>query len=219
MTDPILGVVFDLDGTLLDSLNEIATPANTTLEKAGYPTHPVAAYKQFVGDGARMVLTRALPEAVRADESIVEPLVADFLLGYQEVSGKIARPYDGIAEMLDGLLARGIRLFILSNKPHPFTLSCVESQLSAWDFEIIFGARETVPKKPDPAGAIEIAELARIPAGRFLYLGDTPVDMETARSAGMVAVAAEWGFRSKEELLAAGADHVITHPTELLNLL
>jgi phosphoglycolate phosphatase len=213
------GVVFDLDGTLIDSLTEIATATNQILEEAGHPTHPVDAYKYFAGYGARILIERAAPPEVAADADKLNSLLERFLVLYRHLTGSIARPFDGIPEMLSALTEKGLKLYVLSNKPHEPTRECVAALLPHWNFDMILGARENVPVKPDPAGAIEILETTGIRGKEMLYLGDTSVDMETAKGAGMVPVGVLWGFRGKEELEQSGARHLIAHPMELLELL
>lgn len=213
------GVVFDLDGTLIDSLEEIATAANRILGEAGLPTHPTSAYKHFVGNGSRILMERAAPPEVVANPDTFNALLKRFLSFYHGLSGTIARPYEGIPELLTALTDRGITLYVLSNKPHEATRGCVEALLPHWPFQLVLGARESVPVKPDPTGALEIIGTSGIPGPAMLYLGDTAVDMVTALGAGMVPVGVLWGFREKEELVKSGARHIIAHPLELLPLL
>lgn len=217
MPSSFSAAVFDLDGTLLDSLADIANAANRVLQMHGFPTHPVAAYRDFVGSGVSVLLERVLP-ADRCGEDVIAACAADFGQAYQQGWNIETRPYEGVAEMLDALTADGVRMAVLSNKPDHFTQLCVSEYLSAWPFEFVAGHRDDIPRKPDPAGAIKIVEQFKLPAERFLYLGDTPVDMQTARLSGMFAVGAAWGFRPAEELERAGADVVIRHPSEFVAL-
>jgi len=219
MTQNIKGVVFDLDGTLIDSLEEIATATNRTLEASGYPTHPIDAYKYFAGHGARVLMERAAPQEVVADTGQFEPLLERFLALYHQLTGTIAHPYEGIAELLTALTEKGLKLFVLTNKPHASAGECVKGLMPHWAFTQILGARDNVPKKPDPAGAFEILETTGIKGEEMLYLGDTAVDMKTASGAGMVPVGVLWGFRERKELEESGARHLISHPLELLELL
>ena len=209
-------VLFDLDGTLLDSVADIAHAANEVLGNLELPTHPADAYRHFIGDGVAMLFRRALP-ADEQDVALVDRCVADFRGTYARTWDVRTRPYDGIPELLDALTARGVPLALLSNKPEEFTRKCAERFLDRWPFRAVVGQREGVPPKPDPAGAVAIAGRLEIPAERFLYLGDTAVDMKTATGAGMRPIGAAWGFRPVEELWSAGAAAVIDHPGELLN--
>lgn len=210
-------VVFDLDGTLLDTLDDIANAANDVLNSAGYPTHPIAAYRQFVGDGVAMLFQRALPATSR-DRNVIERCAERFHDTYEQHWDDRTRPYDGIPELLDRLTELKLPLAVLSNKPHAFTERCVARFLARWEFQAVFGQRENVPRKPDPAAAQEIAASLSIPPDSIVYLGDSNVDMQTARAAGMYAIGAAWGFRSAAELHEAGAELVIESPEELLRL-
>jgi len=214
----VRAVLFDLDGTLLDSLADIALAANAVLGDLDQPTHPLEAYRHFIGDGVAMLFRRALP-VDQLEVALVDRCVADFRGAYAESWDVRTRPYDGIPELLDALTARGVALAILSNKPDDFTHKCAQRFLDRWPFRAVIGQREGVLPKPDPAGAIEVARRLAIPADQFLYLGDTAVDMQTAARSGMRPIGAAWGFRPAEELWSGGAAAVIEHPGELLAIL
>jgi phosphoglycolate phosphatase len=215
---PFHAVLFDLDGTLLDTLDDIGNAMNRVLAQNGFPTHPIDAYRYFVGDGAHMLIYRALPETDRG-ETTLRRCLEGFLEDYARNWKVMTKPYEGIPEMLAELTACGLKTAILSNKPHAFSEQCVAEFLSSWRFDIVIGQRNNFPRKPDPAGALEIAEFLAIPAANFLYLGDSAVDMQTAVSASMFPVGALWGFRSADELKQNGARALIDHPLKLLNLL
>ncbi|MHC1742284.1 MAG: HAD family hydrolase [Syntrophobacteraceae bacterium] len=208
-------VVFDLDGTLLDSLNDLANSMNAVLSQNGFATHDVPTYNQMVGDGVRMLVTRALPELHRNDET-VETLVSEMREEYGHRRLENTRPYPQIPQLLDALAARHIRMAILSNKPHEATRAVVAALLPAWRFDAVQGESPETPRKPDPTGALRIASRLDIPPEQFLYLGDTDTDMKTANSAGMFAVGVLWGFRGREELMAHGARLLIDAPLQLL---
>jgi phosphoglycolate phosphatase len=213
------GAVFDLDGTLLDSLADIAAAANRALELLGYPTHREADFAQFVGEGAQMLFRRCLPEAVGVDPGSVAKAVATFKSTYEEEWNQRSRPYEGIDRLLDGLVARGVALAVLSNKPDAFTQKCVSHYFGKWEFRAVHGEREGVPRKPDPTGAILIARELGIRPDGFLYIGDTATDITTACGAGMRAVGVSWGFRPVSELEEAGAEIVVDQPGEILGLI
>src|SRR3954466_1982336 len=177
-------VLFDLDGTLLDTLEDIAQAANDVLTGLGLTTHPTGAYPPFIGDGVAMLFRRALPPD-RVEPDTVDRCVAGFEKTYGRSWNVRTRPYDGVPELLDDLAARGLGLAVLSNKPDGFTRLCAAAYLAPWPFRAVVGQRDGVPRKPDPAGALEIAGRLGVPVERFLYVGDTAVDMETARRAGM----------------------------------
>ena len=210
--------IFDLDGTLLDTLEDLADSGNEMLETQGFPTHPTDAYRIFVGDGVRVLMERILPTEAQNEQTISECMAV-----YQEIYARRwnakTRPYDGIPEMLDELAKRGLKLAVLSNKPHQATLQCVTELIGGWPWKIILGMRDGVPKKPDPAGALEIVEHLGIPPKNCLYLGDTSTDMKTANAAGLHAVGVLWGFRDRSELVENGAEIVIERPEQLLSLL
>ena len=210
--------LFDLDGTLLDTLEDLADTANRVLADAGLPTHPVAAYRYFVGDGLSTLIQRILPDD-HNDEQKIKELSLKFKAEYKESWNGKTCIYTGITTMLDSMAARGMALCVLSNKPDEFTKLCVNSLLGKWDFASVLGQREGLEKKPDPAGAIETAKLLGIAPADWLYLGDTATDMHTAIGAGMYPVGALWGFREADELRQAGAETLVQHPHDVLELL
>jgi phosphoglycolate phosphatase len=209
-------VIFDLDGTLVDSLADIAESMNTVLVSMGFPAHPLADYRRFVGDGMAMLARRVLP-ADRVDDATVEECVARLRKVYAGRATQRTAPYDGIPELLGGLASRGIRMAVLSNKPHDLTVKLVQQLFPRSPFEAVFGERPGIPRKPDPAGALEIAAMLGLDPSDFLYVGDTPTDVATARAAGMCAAGASWGFRDAEELTAAGAPVIVKSPAEVMD--
>lgn len=212
-------IVFDLDGTLLDTIQDLANSMNSVLSMYGYPTHPVEKYHYFVGNGMVNLVKSALPQEVVANESDLTKYIEAYREEYNKRWDDTTRAYEGVPELLDELTKRGIKMAILSNKPDNFTHLTVAKLLPNWKFDIIYGERPSVPRKPDPAGALEIAEILNIPVKEFLYLGDSGVDMETANAAGMYAVGALWGLREADELQASGARTLIGKPEELIKLL
>lgn len=214
------GVIFDLDGTLLDSLTDIADCANEALEKMGFPIHPVADYRYFVGDGVRTLMERILPENARKDPQALAQTLQLYVDAYAVGWDRKTRPYPGIPELLDTLTARGVKKAVFSNKPAECTARCVEKLLASWTFEEVVGQKDgVIPKKPDPAGGLWIMERWGAKPEEILYVGDTATDMETAQNAGFVSVGVTWGFRPEEELRDAGARFIIHLPMELAPLL
>jgi phosphoglycolate phosphatase len=211
-------VLFDLDGTLLDTLEDIADSVNTVLHRIGFPGHSLEEYKYFIGDGVEHLASRALPEGQR-DAASVDGMVVAVREEYNRRWADKTRPYEGVPELLDALTARGVKMAVLSNKPDDFTRLTVSRLLPRWRFDAVVGAQPNGPYKPDPAAAIEIADRLGVPPGEFVYLGDGDADMKTAVAAGMYPVGALWGFRSRGELTAGGAKEVIEHPTDLIRLL
>ncbi len=210
--------LFDLDGTLLDTLADLANSTNGVMRENGWPEHPQAAYRHFVGDGLEMLIRRAIPDSAISDAT-VQQAMQQFNEIYVDHWADAAKPYDGVDQMLKGLADAGIILAVLSNKPHAFTKECVAGLLSDHRFAEVCGVRDDGIRKPDPTNALRIADRLGFRLDEFLYLGDTNTDMQTARAAGMFAVGATWGFRDEAELRAAGADHIIHHPSAFLDLL
>ena len=207
-------ILFDLDGTLLDTLDDLADAANRILAQDGLPTHPRSAYRHFIGDGSRMLVTRAIPEDHRTPERI-EDYLTRFKADYSRHWKTATQPYPGIQNLLDDLMQRDIPRAVVTNKPHAFAERCVHHFFPETPFQIIWGQKEGIPLKPHPLPALETAKHLRVAPRECLLLGDSGVDMATARVAGMLPIGAAWGFRSTDELLNAGAAHIIQNPQEI----
>jgi phosphoglycolate phosphatase len=218
MSNQYQAVVFDLDGTLLNTLQDLAESVNQGLRALGLATHEVAAYKYFLGEGREEMVTKALPPGQRNPATIQQMVdrVNDY---YNRHWRDNTRPYPGIPELLDNLVAKGLILTIFSNKPQEFTSLSVDGLLGRWSFARVLGASASVPKKPDCSAALRMAAELGLKTSDFVYLGDSGIDMLTARRAGMYAVGALWGFRDRRELLENGAQALIEKPDELLRLL
>jgi len=208
-------VIFDLDGTLLNTLDDLADSMNAVLAKNRLPSHPVSDYKQFVGDGIEMLVRRALPFEV-ADENELGRFVKAMKDEYACRWALKTRPYPGIPEMLEAFAAAGFAMAVLSNKPDDASRHIIETFLPDVPFRHVIGATPQRPKKPDPAAALEIAERLCIPPARVIFMGDTSIDMRTARAAGMFPLGVLWGFRGAEELIAAGAKLLVSEPISLI---
>lgn len=210
-------MIFDLDGTLVDSLEDLADSMNGILERHGFPTHDPGTYKRFIGRGMRNLVSRALPPG--AGEEMITLSHGLMLEEYGRNCTNKTRPYDGIADMLDGLAARGIRTAVFSNKSDELTKKVAAALLWNWRFEALVGSGAGYPEKPDPSGALAISRQMGIGPGDIIYAGDSGIDMETAKNAGMYAVGVLWGFREKEELLSNGAEHLLAYPADMLGIL
>jgi len=211
-------VLLDLDGTLLNTLEDIGNAANRVLAIQGFPIHPLDSYRELIGEGAVRLITRVLPKEKR-DADTVQTCLEAYLNDYGQNWNIKTKPYVGVPEMLDALVARELKLAVLSNKPEEFTQKCVRELLPNWTFDVVIGTSDRIPSKPCPAGALEIVNRMSIFPEEFLYLGDTGVDMRTAIAARMFAVGALWGFRGREELQREGAQFLIEQPLEILGLL
>lgn len=211
-------VLFDLDGTLLNTIDDLSNSMNAILKNAGLPTHETEQYKLFVGNGVRSLVSRSLPEQYRNAETI-DAFTSSMRKEYSKRWNENTHPYEGVPELLDELKINNIKMAILSNKSDEFTKQIAKSLLPGWKFSVVFGERASVPRKPDPSAALEIAEMMGLEPKDFLYLGDSDTDMETANSAGMYAIGALWGFRNSNELIEAGAKAVIEHPMDLIKYL
>jgi len=210
-------VIFDLDGTLLDTLEDIADALNAVLVSLGFPAHDIQSYKKMVGAGVENLIMQVLPEGHRNAE-MVDECVGLVKEQYRIHGFKKTKPYDGIPKLLEELSKKGIKLAVLSNKPHENVLQQVKHFLHDARFEIVWGERPTIPPKPDPAAAFDIARYMGVEPGECIFIGDSDIDMQTAVNAKMYAVGAQWGFRTAEELLANGAEQILKKPIDLLEI-
>ncbi len=221
-------LIFDLDGTLADSIADIGAAMNAVLVELGLTPHDANTYKTFVGEGAEHLVRRAVRAAQHLDWRVVDDgalpsslveLCEAYRQQYAKLEHQGSRPYEGIAEMLDGVVASGRRMAVLSNKRDDFTKHLVAQAFGRWKFVDVRGEREGVPRKPDPTAAFELALELNVLPERIGFVGDTPIDVKTAKAAGMISIAALWGFRSRDELERAGAAHFLERPASLLQLL
>jgi phosphoglycolate phosphatase len=207
--------IFDLDGTLLNTLEDLADSMNRVLERNRLPTHELAAYKYFVGDGIDVLVQRALPFQV-AGEHELQRFVQEMKSEYARRWLSRTQPYPGIPELLSAFEAAGVITAVLSNKPGDASQAIVKALLPDAVFKIVVGATPQRPKKPNPSAALEIAARFNIPPQDFLFIGDTPIDMQTACAAGMFPLGVLWGFRTAEELTAAGAKMLVAEAHYLI---
>ncbi len=210
-------LIFDLDGTLVDSLRGIADTLNRTLDAHGLPGHSDAQVRSFVGNGLRNLIARAAPQG--ADPALIDSLLALYRKDYERTWKQGTEPYPGIVAMLDELRRDGFTMAVLSNKTHDFTVTMVRDMFPTIHFVHILGQRDGLPHKPDPAGALQLAEAMGVPAEECVVIGDSTMDIQTAANAGMRAIAVSWGYHDRRRLEAAGPDHMIDSPAELHPLL
>jgi len=213
MKYPCAAIFFDLDGTLLDSVQDLADAANAALRAFALPEHPVHAYNYFVGDGFEMLIQRAAPS--NSDPELRQLVMQQAREAYRQNWAKTSKPYEGIPEMLKELQNRNIPLAVLSNKPHEFTLLTMQHFFPFVRFAYIQGSPPGLRAKPDPALALKMLHELGLEAQKVLFVGDTGVDMITAVNAGMFPVGVLWGFRTEEELRRHGARLILSKAAEL----
>ncbi len=207
-------IIFDLDGTLLDTIADLATATNHALQQCGYPIHPTDAYRFFVGNGIDKLFERALPEGERTPDNI-RRMRSYFLPYYTEHNADLSRPYPGIPELLAALVRQGVQVAVASNKYQAATEKLIRQFFPAVKFTAVYGQREGIPTKPDPQVVLDIIREAGVTAGTTAYVGDSSVDMQTGRNAGVTTIGVSWGFRPRAEL-EAYAPHYIADSVEEL---
>ncbi|MFC1781641.1 HAD family hydrolase [Planctomycetota bacterium] len=211
-------MLFDLDGTLLDTLKDLADSMNTVLSQHGLNAYPVKNYRHFIGRGLEQLVRSVLPKD-NINDKIVEEYLSAMKLEYAKRWADSTNPYPGIPDLLNELTKLDLPMVVLSNKSDNFTQIMVKTLLPGGQFIIVHGHKDTVAAKPDPASALDIADELKIQPKDFLYLGDTSIDMQTAEAAGMYAVGVLWGFHTDEELKANGAKVLVESPLQVLELL
>ncbi len=207
-----LGVIFDLDGTLLDTLEDVANFANEVLGANGFVLRITEEYRYLTGDGSKNLMAKA---ARIDDKALIEKMADEFKAVYESSLG-VSKPYIGAYETLAALKGLSIKQAVLSNKPHELTKACVDKFFGEYKFEAVFGQRDGYSVKPDTQSALEIADIFGLKPKEIIFVGDTKTDMLTAKNGGFYAVGVTWGFRDREELLAYGADALVDAPMELL---
>lgn len=208
-------VLFDLDGTLLDTLDDIASCLNSALAAEGLSPHPTSAVRAFVGSGVETLVMKALPESLH-DQTRVRRLCQAFRRCYRERWTEQTRPYPGVPEALRQLGELGVPMAVLTNKPHEFATAMVARLLPDAGFGLVQGSDGLHPLKPDPALALELTRRLGIEPSRWVFVGDSGVDMQTATRAGMFPVGVTWGYRDLDELVAKGARHILHAIDELM---
>lgn len=210
------GIIFDLDGTLVNSLEDISDAMNTVLTGLNYPTHTYDTYQYFIGSGLRNLVSKALPESNNSEEQI--EICFDCMINeYREVCTIKTKPYEGIIELLDHLASKNIKLAVFSNKADELTKK-IAAEIFPDYFQAAVGLSTEALKKPNPFEAIEISKNWNLKPEEILFVGDSDIDMQTATNANMYAVGVSWGYRTEDELMASGAKVVINNASELIEL-
>ncbi|HJY13522.1 MAG TPA: HAD family hydrolase [Flavobacterium sp.] len=211
------GIIFDLDGTLVNSLEDISDAMNNVLTNLNYPTHTYDAYQYFIGSGLRNLVSKALPASNNSDNEI-EICFENMIAEYREVCTLKTKPYAGIVELLDDLVSRDIKLAVFSNKADELTKK-IASEIFPDYFNTAVGLSTEALKKPNPFEAIEISKNWNLKTEEIIFIGDSDIDMLTATNANMFPLGVSWGYRTEEELIASGAKLVINTPSDLIEIL
>lgn len=211
-------IIFDLDGTLLNTIDDLGNACNHALRTMGYPTHGLASYPMMVGNGITKLIERALPDEARTPEKIVEArrIFIDF---YNDHCCDLTKPYPGIERLLSELTAKGINLAVASNKYQEAVTKIIKHYFPDDNFKAILGNQEGVPTKPDPSIVFEVLTICPTPKSETLFVGDSGIDIETARRACVDSVGVTWGFRPERELKAAYADYIISDPDSIFDII
>lgn len=207
-------IIFDLDGTLLNTIDDLATSTNYALRQYGYPEHELAAYPYFVGNGITRLIERALPENARQEDRIAQ-LREKFVDYYQKHKTDLSRPYPGIPELLHKLQQKGMTLAVASNKYHAGTTELIRHFFGDQLFSVVLGQRDNIPVKPHPAIVHDILSQTGIKNSEALFVGDSGVDMQTALNSGITSIGVTWGFRPRQELAECGACYIVNKPEEI----
>lgn len=210
-------VIFDLDGTLINSIYDLGDAVNNVLSRNGYKTHGLEKFYYFVGNGTTKLVERAVPQGTSEDE--IDKLHKQFLTEYDEHCLDKTDCYDGVKEMLSQLEQRGVLYAVASNKTDAFTKKIVKKLMGDKNFFDVVGALEGVPKKPSPEIVFNIMNKAKLSPQEVIYVGDSDVDVVTGHNAGLEVCGCEWGFRGKEELLNAGCDYLLSKPDDLIEII
>lgn len=211
-------VIFDLDGTLVDSISDIALSCNKALRKNGLSEYPMEDYKQFVGSGVKKLIERVI-EKNSYDRTLIAKVFDDFMLFYKANMIEMSKPYIGIIEMLRKLRDRNIMLGVASNKFDSGTKMVVKTLFNEFEFKAVFGQRENIPPKPSAHTILEIMRICKVNNDECLYVGDSDVDMKTANNAMLRSIGVTWGFRTKQELIENGATYIVDKPNEIIDIL
>lgn len=211
--------VFDLDGTLVNTILDLGNSVSYALRQYGFPTRTIEEYTNFVGNGTYMLIKRSVPKEFFDDEGVCRSVHKAFSDYYALHYADFSRPYENIREVLGKLKNLGVKLCVLTNKPQRFAMDILHKFFPENTFDIIFGSRDGVPKKPDPTAENEIISLMNSDSQRTVHIGDSDVDVYTAHNAGVKCIGCTWGFRTEESLNLAGADFIAHSPEDLVNII
>lgn len=213
-------IIFDLDGTLIDSIEDIALCMNRVLKELNLPTYEINEYKYFVGGGVSVLVDNVLKNLnIDLENDIKDNLTKKFKEIYDLKLHDKTKPYEGIYDLLDELMKLDCKIGVLSNKPHESTLAHVNSLFSKYKLQEVHGQKAHIEKKPNPTAAIQIANSFNTPCEEIYFIGDTMIDMQTAKNAGMIGIGVLWGFRDEKELREHGADFIVKHPLDILEII
>ncbi len=214
----IKAVLFDLDGTLVNSLYDLADSVNFALTEFSFPTHETEKFKYFIGDGMRKLIERVLPEN-KSDNETIEQVLDTFMNRYREHFADKTVAYEGITDLVRELSAKNLKLAIISNKIQDMAEEVAKRVLSGTDFDIVCGKREGYPTKPDPTLTLEIINELGVKPSECVFIGDSGMDMAVAKNAGVSGIGVLWGFRTETELLENGADYIVKSPKEIREII
>ena len=214
----IKAAIFDLDGTLLNTLEDVVNACNYELKKCNFKTHSIEEYKVFVGDGRSKLIERIVPDEYKGNDEVKNKVLRLFDEYYSGHMLDMTKPYEGICEMLKSLKEKGVKLAVVSNKPDEFVGGIVKKYFGD-TFEIVHGQRTNYPVKPDPTTVYEVIEYFGIKLNESIYVGDSNVDIYTAKNAKVKSIGVAWGFRGEEELREAGADYIVYDSNEITELI
>lgn len=214
----IKAVIFDLDGTLLDTIQDIANTCNKLLEKRSYPALPLKDYKIYVGKGVKHLMIKVM-EALNIPKYLLNDLLRDYYEIYKDESSKTTKVYEGINDLLKELIIQDIKVCVLSNKPHEQVIDLMPKYFKEDLFSIVYGKHHGIEAKPNPTLLRKMIKTLRLKKTEVLYVGDTKTDMETALNAGVQSVGVLWGFRDEMELVQARASYIVKEPSEILEII
>lgn len=210
------GIIFDLDGTLADTMDDLKTAVNSTLTKLGYETRTKFELLNFINNGSRELVRRSLPTAVQGEDFIIESALNIYIQEYAKCFCEKTRAYGGMYEVLQSLKQEKFKLGVLSNKPDKFTKVIVEKLFGVDTFDFVMGQRDNMPRKPDPTGALYVAKELGVKANKCIFVGDSDIDMRTAENADMRSIGVAWGYRKVELLIDTGSSYIAENPAQIV---